>query len=311
VRIRQQVALAVVAIVILATVVVRPAHAATRYMDEVFTSVQKTSDIVYGNAEGQDLHLDLYEPVGDAAASRAVFIWAHGGYFTQGNMCDIGSIAQFMVKRGFVVASIQYRLDPSLPEGLQGYLDRQDPKAGLQLLEAIRDAQHDMYAAIRWARKNAVTYRLNPNAIATGGHSAGATTSVAVAYNSDDVGDSGNPGYPSNTNGAIGTGTLNAPFMDIHPDPLVEPPVAMFHGGLDESPEEAPRAVCAIAKLMQNFCTVTVYPNDGHSSRSGLAEWPKTLFRLVVHKMGQPALHQKKQVLPTIPTMRIPSSTLP
>jgi dienelactone hydrolase len=283
-----------------------PSSGATRYVDAIFTSVQKTADLVYGNAGGQDLHVDLYEPVGDTETKRAVFIWAHGGYFTQGTKNDIGSIKDHMVKRGWVVLSIQYRLDPTLPEGLQGYIERGDPFQGQKLLRAIRNAQHDMYAAVRWARKNAAAFRLDPNKIATGGHSAGATTSIAVAYNSDDVGNGGNPGFPSNVQAAIGTGTLNAPFLDIHPDPFIEPPVAMFHGGKDESPEEAPRAVCAIAKTMQNICTVTVYPNDGHSSRSGLNnDWALFLYRNVIRKPVQPVLHMDKQILPTLPSVRL------
>ncbi|MEY2468507.1 MAG: hypothetical protein QOF21_1205, partial [Actinomycetota bacterium] len=67
-----------------------PAHAAVRYLDEVFTSVTSTSNIVYGqavNAEGQlqTLHLDLYQPTGDTEQKRPVFVWAHGGFFTQGD----------------------------------------------------------------------------------------------------------------------------------------------------------------------------------------------------------------------------------
>jgi len=295
-----------------------PAGAApgVRYLDPVFPNVTVTNNITYGqaiNADGvlQSLELDLYEPTGDTELQRPVFVWAHGGFFTQGNKSEIGTIAPFMAQRGYVVLSIEYRLNPALPEGLAGYSASEQLPYDLALLvETIRDGQHDMQAAVRWARANAAARRLDPTRIATGGFSAGATMSVAVAYNSDDPGSSGNPGYSSSVTAAIGTGTLNVPLIDIHPDPLVEPPVAMFHGQLDESPVLGPIATCLVAQLMLNVCEVHQYAGEGHSSRNGINDWPAFLYTRVIQKKPAP-LSLPPGTLPTIPAVRVPSSLVP
>ena len=295
-----------------------PVGAATgvRYLDPVFDAVEVTHDLTYGQApnhvgELQSLELDLYEPAGDPEARRPVFVWAHGGFFTQGDKSEIGSIADFMTRRGYVTISIEYRLNPNLPEGLAGYSASEELLYDLALLaETIRDAQHDLQAAIRWVRANADTYGLDPDRIATGGFSAGATMSVAAAYNSDDPGTSGNPGHPSHVTAAIGTGTLNVPLVDIHPDPLVEPPVAMFHGREDESPLLGPVATCLVAGAMLNVCEVHAYAGEGHSSRNGIADWPAFLYERVIRRTPAP-LALPPGTLPTLPAVRFPSAWVP
>ncbi len=307
----------IVAVAVVPVVAASPAGAeGVRYLDPVFDQVSVTHDITYGQAtnhlgEPQSLELDLYQPVNDTETRRPVLVWAHGGYFTQGDKSQIGTIAGFMATRGYVVLSIEYRLNPNLPEGLEGYLNSPHKLYDLALLvETIRDAQHDMQAAVRWVRANADTYGFDPDRIATGGHSAGATASVAVAYNSDDPGSSGNPGPSSRVTAAIGTGTLNAPLIDIHPDPLVEPPVGMFHGQDDMSPYLAPVATCLLAQVLLNVCEVKVYAGEGHSSRNGLNDWPAFLYKWVILRTPPP-LSLPPGTLPTIPALRFPSRLVP
>jgi dienelactone hydrolase len=293
------------------------AQAPVRYLEPVFASVTATTDLTYGSAVNhqgatQSLELDLYEPAGDTEARRPVFIWAHGGFFTQGDKSQIGTIANFMATRGWVVLSIEYRLDPRLPEGLEGYLNSPHKLYDLALLaETIRDAQHDMQAAVRWARANAATYRLDPDRIATGGFSAGATMSMATAYNSDDPGTSGNPGYSSRVTAAIGTGTLNIPLVDIHPDLAVEPPVAMFHGQNDQSPVLGPIATCLVARALLNVCELKVYAGEGHSSRNGLADWPAFLYTWVIQRTPPPISLPQLPLQGLLPAIRFPSSLVP
>lgn len=294
-----------------------PARAeGVRYLDPVFTDVSVTHDITYGqavNVDGvlQSLELDLYEPTGDTEAQRPVVVWAHGGFFTRGDKSEIGTIAPFLAQRGYVVLSIEYRLNPALPEGLAGYAASEQLLYDLAVLaESIRDGQHDMQAAVRWVRANAAERRLDPDRIATAGFSAGATMSMAVAYNSDDPGDSGNPGYSSRVTAAIGTGTLNIPLVDIHPDPLVEPPVAMYHGAEDESPYLGPLATCVVAVALLNVCEAHLYPGEGHSSRNGLADWPAFLHKWVVQRTAPP-LSLPPGLLPPLPALRFPSSLVP
>jgi predicted esterase len=293
-----------------------PARAAIRYQDEVFTSVTATTDIVYGqavNAAGQlqTLHLDLYQPTGDTETKRPVFIWAHGGFFTQGNKSQINSIRDFMTKRGWVTISIEYRLDPRLPQGVAGYSQSEQLPLDLARLgEAVRNGQHDMQAAVRWVRANAATYRLDTDRIATGGHSAGASASVATAWNSDDPGASGNPGYPSSVRAAIGTGPTDFAFVDVHPDPAVEPPVANYHWTNDDAPKETQQVDCLVAQAMLNVCEVHAYAGTGHTSTVGMTDWIPFLYKWVILKTPVP-LALTPGTLPNLPSVHVPSKNIP
>ena len=198
-----------------------------RYDKEVFSGVQVTSNIVYGwntNFSGglDSLRMDIYQPAGDTLAQRPLIVWVHGGSFVGGTKADVDVVAlsNAFAKRGYVCASIDYRLGVSFPPTTTG------------TQQAVFRAVHDLKAAIRFFRKDAATadnYRIDPNMIFAGGSSAGAFTALHLAYldepsevppSIDTVlmggmeGNSGNPGYSSGVNaivnlcGALGDATV-------------------------------------------------------------------------------------------------------
>ena len=69
----------------------------------------------------------------------------------------------------------------------------------------VYDAQEDLRAAVRYVRSVADDYNLDPDMIITFGSSAGAITSLFMAYAKEAQyeGDSGNPGFSSNSNAVI------------------------------------------------------------------------------------------------------------
>jgi acetyl esterase/lipase len=231
--------LVIVTVCAIASAQARPASAATRYLDEVFPSVSVTSNIVYGEAldennEQEPLLLDLYQPVGDTLPERPVLIFVHGGGFTGGSKTspDIVQMVTRFAKRGYVTASINYRL-------------REDGFPPEQQIFVILDAQHDAQAAVRWFRANAATYAIDTDRISIGGYSAGAATSLFTGYNASDPGDSGNPGYPSDVSAVIDvSGGLLTPLMEAG-----EPPVLIVHGTNDATaPYSLAEAIVARAE---------------------------------------------------------------
>jgi acetyl esterase/lipase len=204
-----------------------PGNAPLRYRDEVFTTVDKTSNVVYGsalNSQGQteQLKLDVYQPSGDTVTHRPAIVWVHGGSFSSGDKtsAELVDEANTFAKKGYVNVSINYRLMP-------GGCAASSPTANC--VTAIIDAKHDAQAAVRFLRANADTYHVDVDRIAIGGTSAGAITALNVGYDPTEVGNSGNPGYSSNVSAAVslsGARLLGAPDAG-------DAPSLLFHGTAD------------------------------------------------------------------------------
>ncbi len=206
-------------------------RAPLRFRDELFATVVKKADIVYGSAPDARgapvaLKLDLYRPAGDRARRRPAVIWVHGGGFRSGDKENPRMVeaATRFAKRGYVAVSIDYRL-------LQGATC--GAGAPPDCAVAAFAGQHDAQAAVRWLRAHARSYRIDRSRIAIGGTSAGGVTADLVATRANDPGASGSPGRSSvvraavsisggfPTNAFIGPG--DAPLLFFHgtSDPIV------------------------------------------------------------------------------------------
>jgi dienelactone hydrolase len=171
-----------------------------RYRDQVFNTVTVTSNIQYGTAPDANnqpvaLRLDLYRPpASDTQTSRPALVWVHGGGFSGGDKANVVpvDVANTFARLGYVVVSINYRL---LGSGCVA-----NPSG---CTVAALEAQHDAQAAVRWLRANATTYGIDPTRIGIGGESAGAITATLVGLHSEDVGSSGNAGFPSTVKGFV------------------------------------------------------------------------------------------------------------
>jgi acetyl esterase/lipase len=204
-----------------------PGAAPLRYRDAVFSTVTKTSDITYGSAVDQQgqtetLKLDLYEPKGDSETSRPAIVWVHGGSFSSGNKTspELVDEANTFAKKGYVNVSIDYRLSP---DGCSAAA----PTASC--VQSIIDATHDAQAAVRFLRAEAATYGVDVHRIAVGGTSAGAIVAMDVAYNPDDPGTSGNPGFSS----AVGAGVALSGAKILGSAGAGDAPTLLFHGTAD------------------------------------------------------------------------------
>ena len=151
-----------------------------RYSTDVYVNITQTNGIQYGQnttytGSNQNLTLDFYQPTGDTATARPLIIWAHGGSFLGGSSTDIdvATLSARFAKKGFVCASINYRL---------GFF----PIDSANSVKAVMRAVQDMKAAIRFFYKDRSTgtnlYKIDTNNIFIGGSSAGAITALHCAY---------------------------------------------------------------------------------------------------------------------------------
>ncbi len=127
-------------------------------------SVRVLRDLMYTTAGQEELKLDLHLPAAKEKNSLyPLVIWVHGGAWRGGSKAR-GGAAAGLVKRGFAVADINYRLTSN----------------------AIFPAQiQDCKAAVRWLRANAAKYNLATEKIGVWGSSAGGHLSALLGTSGD------------------------------------------------------------------------------------------------------------------------------
>jgi acetyl esterase len=126
----------------------------------------------YKQVDGQSLNVYVSTPPGWKSSGKApAILLFHGGGWGRGTPAMLNDQAEFLQSRGFVVFLVQYRLAPA----------RKPPEL------CLRDAK----SAMRWVRKHASEWGVDPNRIAAGGGSAGAHLAAGTALLSgfDETGD--------------------------------------------------------------------------------------------------------------------------
>lgn len=206
---------------LLSCAAIRDSEAQVRYRDEVFTSVSRTNAIVFGEAvnvrgEAQTLELDFYEPAGDTAAARPLVIFVHGGGFNSGtrNAEYIVSVGEYLARNGYSFASISYRLDTLVYSLQEINVDSVDFSAPAFPLRPMANAMHDARAAVRFFRKNATHYRIDPAQIYMGGDSAGGITALLVGFH-DKLSEIPADAVPFNVEGTSGSTGLSSAVTGV------------------------------------------------------------------------------------------------
>ncbi len=112
--------------------------------------VRIEKDIVYGKGGEQDMMLDLALP--DSKEPRPCIVCVHGGGWRGGKRQDMSPIAKLLAEKGFVAATVSYRLTPK---------------------DQFPAQIHDCKTAVRWLRAHADKYQINKDRFGAIGASAG------------------------------------------------------------------------------------------------------------------------------------------
>lgn len=215
-----------------------------RYLNQVFDEHVRTADVVFAentnNTTGkkEKLTMRVFEPKGDSATQRALFVLTPGGGFVRHEDHWMDAFGEELARAGYVVAINRYRLSEDL-DSTEKYMD------------ALFKAFSDQKAAIRYFVKDAQgknRFKIDPNNIFIGGHSAGGITSMHVAYldekdrltkamstammnNGGIKGNSGNEEIPFSIRGVINMSGLVTQLDIIDAG---EPPLMSLHGDQDK-----------------------------------------------------------------------------
>jgi acetyl esterase/lipase len=126
---------------------------------DAFHDVEVLRDIVYGQGGGRDLTMHLVLPKEERLQPSPAYVWIHGGGWQGGDKDGGVAAVTPLVRKGFVGATIEYRLTSEAPFPAQ-----------------IEDCK----CAIRYLRAHAEKYGIDPERIAVGGSSAGGHLAALV-----------------------------------------------------------------------------------------------------------------------------------
>lgn len=156
------------------------AQCGNRYNTAIFPNIDTASyefgqNTTYSGAI-QKLSLDLYTPNGDTFKNRPCVVFCFGGAFVEGTRKSLELVyfARNLAQRGFVCASIDYRLDNAVNLAANG-----------ENGSVIRAAQ-DAKAAIRYLKSKVADFGIDSNMIFIGGTSAGGITALTIGYSQFD-----------------------------------------------------------------------------------------------------------------------------
>ncbi len=113
--------------------------------------VERVSDIVYAERDGVGLLLDAYLPKSEGPHPAIVVV--HGGGWRNGSKTQLAVHAWYLARGGFAVFAINYRLSPE--HQWPAHID-------------------DCREAVRWVRRSAADFDVDPERIGAFGYSAGA-----------------------------------------------------------------------------------------------------------------------------------------
>jgi pectinesterase len=204
------------------------------------TTLEKLDDrlgVTYARYGERTLEMDIYRPKGIWGQLPAV-VCIHGGGWANGNRASHGRVAQALAARGYVAATISYRLSG----------------------EASFPAQiHDCKAAVRFLRANALEYGIDSDSIGAIGLSAGGhlTALLATSAGAKELeGDGGNAMFSSAIQAAVPMGAqtdfLSARTREISAIEERGKIWRQFLGGSQEDKPEAYRLASPLHHLDKN-----------------------------------------------------------
>ena len=150
-------------------------------------SLHAKPGVTYARYGDRALEMDIYRPRGVWGKLPAV-VCIHGGGWANGNRANHGKIAQALAARGYVAATISYRLSGEAP---------------------FPAAIHDCKAAVRFLRANAKEYGIDTENIGAIGLSAGGhlTALLATSAGAKELeGEGGNAEFSSEIQSAVPMG---------------------------------------------------------------------------------------------------------
>jgi acetyl esterase/lipase len=239
------------------------------------------AQVVYKTVDGTQLKLHIFYPnsVKPTRPTPAIVLF-HGGGFAKGDPCAFYYLCDYLASRGMVAVSAQYRLGDQLA--------------------CLKDAK----SAMRFVRRNADGYGIDPTKIAAGGGSAGGHLAAACATSriineeTDDLSVSAVPAALVLFNPVLGhaagvNGWSAAVRDDFRPYQGIRrglPPTLCVWGEQDKFvPVPIMKAYQQKLRDASVRCEIEIYPEQRHSFFDDNQQWVVTTVRradVFLHSLG-------------------------
>jgi len=226
---------------------------------------------VYKTIDTLNLKIDIfYTSQLIAKENKTAIVFFHGGGWAYGTPSEFYSTCERYARMGIVTFSVDYRL--SVKNGMV-------PHHTISPIESLMDAR----SAMRWVRKNAARFHIDPNKIVASGQSAGGHLALSTAmiddYNekSDDLGISCQPNAIVLFSACVNTveawcDRLLADRRDkiwsISPEHHIKaglPPMIEFHGADDDQvPKWTVQFFESEMKKEGNYFELHIYDGRNH-----------------------------------------------
>lgn len=221
----------------------------------IVESLDSKLDVTYSRYGNRTLEMDIYRPK-EAWGLLPAIVCIHGGGWANGNRTNHARVAQALAARGYVAATISYRLSGEAP---------------------FPAAIHDCKAAVRYLRANAQELGIDAEHIGAIGLSAGGHLTALLASSAgveELEGDGGNAEYSSTIQAAVPMGAqtdfLSTRNRDISAAIDRGQIWRQFLGGSQEEMPQAYRLASPLSHLQESSppCWFITGENDDPSTHA-------------------------------------------
>ncbi len=240
----------------------------TRIPSVILDQLDERLDVAYARYGDRSLTMDIYRPKKSWGALPAI-VCIHGGGWQKGSKLNHRKVAQALAARGYVTASISYRLSG----------------------EATFPAQiQDCKAAVRHLRANASEYGIHPDSIGVIGHSAGGHLAALLGTSAgvkELEGNGGNSQFSSAVQAVVAMGAqtdlLSKRTREVSADPGRGLIWRKFLGGALDDREKTYQSASPLEHLDASDPPIWLITGeaDDASTRAGA-------FRAELEKLGIP-----------------------
>lgn len=155
------------------------------FSGKIFSDIICTTEENF-KGEQERLNLDVYLPPENILKNENPFILViHGGGFLKGDKSVTSNFCKLLANKGFVIATIDYRLGWPMDKG-------EDPCASADSVAAIKAfyrAQQDAQTALRFMMANANKYAIDTGWVFVAGSSAGGISTLGMIYYTQEISD--------------------------------------------------------------------------------------------------------------------------